>query len=71
MAGITAAVAALVLHFLHIVEAGALLTMVLLLLALLLVRDLRCEHHPEGLMEGIEEIVKRVYAGEASLETIY
>jgi hypothetical protein len=43
VAGITAAVAALVLHFLHIVKAGALLTMVLLLLGLRLVRDLRRE----------------------------
>ena len=71
MAGITAAVAALVLHFLHIGDAGALLIMALPLLALLLVRDLRCEHHPERLMEDIAEIIKRIYACEASLETIY
>jgi uncharacterized membrane protein YfcA len=54
VAGISAAVAALVLHFLHIVQADALLAMMLLLLALLLLRDLRREHHQERLTERAE-----------------
>lgn len=53
-AGITAAVAALVLHFLHIVGADALLSMMLLLLALLLLRDLRHEHLQGRITERVE-----------------
>jgi hypothetical protein len=45
IAGITAAVLAIVLHLLHIVEHDVLLTIVLVLLALLLFRDLRRESH--------------------------
>jgi hypothetical protein len=54
VAGIAAAVAALVLHFMHIVEAETILAMVLLLLALLLLRDLRREHEQGRLTEHIE-----------------
>jgi hypothetical protein len=54
VAGITAAVAALVLHFLHIVQAETLLAMMLLLLALLLLRDLRHEHQQGRITERVE-----------------
>ena len=54
VAGIVAAVAALILHFLHIVEADALLAMMLLLLALLLLRDLRREQQQVRITERIE-----------------
>ena len=54
VAGITAAVAALILHFLHIVQAEALVSIMLLLLALLLLRDLRREHQQERIAERIE-----------------
>ena len=54
VAGITAAVAVLVLHFLHIVGAEALLSMMLLLLALLLLRDLRHEHQQGRITERVE-----------------
>jgi len=67
IAGITAAVAALVLHFLHIVQAEALLTMMLLLLALLLLRDLRREHHQERLTERIERTETAVMKVQTSL----
>lgn len=47
IAGITAAMAALILHFLHIVDEGILLAMALVLMALLLIRDFRREHNVE------------------------
>jgi hypothetical protein len=54
IAGILAAVTALVLHFLHIAEAEALLALTLVLLALLLVRDLRRERQQELIAERVE-----------------
>jgi hypothetical protein len=68
VAGITAAVAALVLHFLHIVKAEALLTMMLLLLALLLLRDLRREHQQGRLTEHIERAEAAVMKMQAALQ---
>lgn len=63
VAGIAAAVLAIVLHLLHVVEADVVFTVVLVLLALLLFRDLRREGHDERLGEvvaetrrGVEEI---------------
>lgn len=47
IAGVIAALAALILHFLHIVETGVLLAIALVLMALLLIRDFRREHHAE------------------------
>ncbi len=47
IAGVLAAVIALILHLLHVVQPGILRTIVLMILALLLIRDLRREH-PEG-----------------------
>lgn len=54
VAGILAAVIALVLHFLHIVEMDALMALALVLLALLLVRDLRRENQQDVMAERIE-----------------
>lgn len=48
IAGVLAALAALILELLHIVDQGVLLSIVLVLVALLLVRDLRRESHEEN-----------------------
>ncbi|MBA4179502.1 MAG: hypothetical protein C0506_02840 [Anaerolinea sp.] len=61
--GIVAAGAALILHLLRIIEQEVLLTIGLVLLALLLIRDLRREERDERL----EEIVARTEAGIARL----
>jgi len=53
-AGIVAAVAALVLHFLHVADEGVLLAVVLVLLALILLRDLRRESREERQMALLE-----------------
>lgn len=50
IAGITAAVMAIVLHLLHIVHVDTIFTIVLVLLALLLLRDLRRETADERLL---------------------
>ncbi len=55
VAGITAAVVALVLHLLHIADVEVVFTIVLVLLALLLVRDLRSESRAEHLAEVLKE----------------
>lgn len=51
IAGIVAAVAALVLHLLDVIETDVLLTIALVVLALLLFRDLRREAQDERLMD--------------------
>ena len=51
IAGIAAAVLAIVLHLLHIAETGVVLTVTLVLLALLLFRDLRREAHDERIAD--------------------
>ena len=53
IAGITAAVLAVILHLLHVVETDVLLTITLVLLALLLFRDLRRESLDERLAETL------------------
>lgn len=55
IAGIAAAVMAIVLHLLHVVEVDVLLTIVLVLLALLLIRDLRRESLDERLSEAVQQ----------------
>lgn len=63
LAGIIAAVIALTLHFLHIIEEGVLLALALVLLALLLIRDLRRESETEkalALTEKTEATVSRI-----------
>jgi len=54
IAGVIAALVALVLHFLHIVEVGLLLAIILVLMALLLIRDLRREQHTERVLASAE-----------------
>ena len=54
IAGIIAALVALILHFLHIVEIGVLLAIALVLLALLLIRDFRREYHAEQVIASSE-----------------
>lgn len=48
IAGLTAAVIALVLHLLHVADEGVLLAIILVILALILVRDLRREDREEA-----------------------
>lgn len=55
VAGILAAITAIVLHLLHIVAVDVLLTITLVLLALLLFRDLRREGHDERVAATIRE----------------
>jgi hypothetical protein len=59
IAGIVAAVAALVMHFLHALETDILLTIAVVLIALLFLRDLRRERHTERL----DEIMQQTAAG--------
>lgn len=60
IAGVVAAGAALVLHLLHIVETELLLAIALVLLALLLIRDLRRE-------AADEQVIERLGTAEAEL----
>ena len=53
IAGVLAALAALILHLLHLVDEGVLLSIALVLLALLLIRDLRRESNEERLRASI------------------
>ena len=54
IAGVLAAVIALVLHFLHIAESEVVFAIMLALIALLLLRDLRSEGRSNRLAEEIE-----------------
>lgn len=54
IAGVLAALTALILHLLHIVDQSVLLPIVLVLLALLLVRDLRRESQEERIRASVE-----------------
>ncbi len=65
MAGIIAAVLALLLHLLHVADESVLLAVALVILALLLVRDLR----REAAQEQMAESVARTSAGMAALES--
>ncbi len=56
IAGVIAALVALILHFLHIVEVGLLLAIILVLLALLLIRDFQREQHAERVVDSAERI---------------
>jgi hypothetical protein len=57
-----------VLHLLHVVDVEVLFTIVLVLLALLLFRDLRRESHDEHLGEAVNQIKCDVKSIELSLE---
>ncbi|MEX0704347.1 MAG: hypothetical protein WD069_19760 [Planctomycetales bacterium] len=74
IAGIAAAVLAIVLHLLHIVETSVVFTVVLVFLALLQFRDLRREGHDERLGElvaetrnAVEEVRQSVQPSDALL----
>jgi hypothetical protein len=74
IAGITAAVLAIILHLLHFVETEIVFTVVLVLLALLLFRDLRRESHDEHLSEvllltkdGVDEVRRSIHPAETIL----
>jgi hypothetical protein len=66
VAGIVAAVTALVLHLLHIVDQEILLTVILVLLALLLLSGLRSEGH----VQGIEERIGHLETGTVELRSL-
>ena len=68
IAGITAAVVAIVLHLLHIVEVDVLFTLVLVLLALLLFRDLRRESQDERVAETLAQLKSTMQDIRLSLE---
>ena len=60
IAGIVAAVAALVLHLLHVIETDVLLTIALVVLAVLLFRDLRREADDEELKNTTQRTERNV-----------
>lgn len=65
IAGIVAAVAALVMHFLHVIEEDILLMIAVVLIALLFLRDLRRERHAERMDESVQQteaVVKEIQA---------
>lgn len=65
IAGIVAAFAAILMHFLHIVEEDVLLMIAVVLIALLFIRDLRRESHAEhldGCLRNTESAVKEILA---------
>lgn len=68
IAGIAAAIIAIVLHLLHVVEVEVLFTIVLVLLAILLFRDLRRENHDEHLGKAVNQIKSDIKSIELSLE---
>lgn len=60
VAGVTAAVLALVLHLLHVASGDVLLSIILVILALVLIRDLRRESRDEELAETSHVIASDV-----------
>ena len=56
LAGIAAAVSALVLHLLHVVETDVLLAVIMVILALIILRDLRRERRDEEESEALAEL---------------
>lgn len=74
IAGVIAAVTALVLHLLHLVEVDVILTVAMILLAILLIRDLRRENQDERQGEtlahlgaGVEALQHAIQPSEVSL----
>lgn len=73
IAGIVAALTALTLHFLHIVQTEVLLTITVVLMALLFLRDLRRERGDRETMRRtrqIEDLVERLVAGSTPPDAI-
>jgi hypothetical protein len=68
IAGIAAACVALVLHLLHIAEEGVLLAVALVVLALLLLRDLRREDSDEQEARSLNEVREAVGRLEAAVK---
>ena len=66
-AGIVAAVAALILHFLHVVQTDVLLTITLVLVALLLLRQLRHEEREERVEEATARTERTMTALQSAL----
>jgi hypothetical protein len=65
VAGIVAAVVGLVLHLLHVVDEGVVLSIILVILALVILRDLRREDLDErsaGALERTEQVVTQLMA---------
>ncbi|HUJ74047.1 MAG TPA: hypothetical protein VL359_04275, partial [bacterium] len=60
IAGILAALAALVLHFLHVTDIDTLVAIALVLMALLLLRDFRRESQAEGLAREVERLSEKL-----------
>jgi hypothetical protein len=67
IAGIMAALAALVMHFLHVIETEVLLTLAVVLIALLFLRDLRRERQTEHMQESVRQTEATVKAIQATL----
>jgi len=68
IAGIAAAVIAVILHLLHVVDVDVLFTLVLVLLALLLFRDLRRESQDDHVAETLTQLKSTVQDVRLSLE---
>jgi hypothetical protein len=67
LAGITAAVVALVLHLFHVVDGGVVTGILLVLVALILIRDLRREHREEKLTDSVLRSESMLQSLKASL----
>jgi hypothetical protein len=67
IAGVIAAVVALVLHLLHIADEGVLLAIALVILALLLLRDVRAEGRADSIAETVRATAGTVSAIQAGL----
>lgn len=67
VAGIIAAVAAIVLHLLHIIDEGVLITIAVVLIALLFIRDLRRERATERAYAGVDRSLAILQTLEANL----
>jgi len=61
VAGIVAAVTALVLHLVHVVDTGVLLAIILVILALILLRDLRREERAEQIGETLSRMEMQLH----------
>jgi len=68
VAGLIAAITALVLHLLHIADEGLLLAIILVILALILIRDLRREAREEKQTAALERTVGQIGDIHAALQ---
>ncbi|NIQ00228.1 MAG: hypothetical protein GWM98_07170 [Nitrospinaceae bacterium] len=70
IAGIIAAVAAIVMHYLHALEVDVLLMITLVLLALLFIRDLRSEGRVEKAAETLQRIEHNTHELQKSIHPV-